>query len=69
MMVQRMLGSKIGTGGSSGHEYLRRTTEANRVFIDLFNLSTFMLPRSALPVLPAELNQALGFFFSGTPSP
>ncbi len=27
MMVQRMLGTKIGTGGSSGHDYLKRTTE------------------------------------------
>ena len=28
LMVQRMLGTKIGTGGSSGHEYLNRTTKA-----------------------------------------
>ena len=25
MMVQRMIGSKIGTGGSSGYHYLRST--------------------------------------------
>jgi tryptophan 2,3-dioxygenase len=30
IMVQRILGTKIGTGGSSGHEYLRSTTERNR---------------------------------------
>ncbi len=65
LMVQRMLGTKIGTGGSSGHDYLSRTTAQNRVFLDLFNLSTFLLPRSELPVLPPELRQALGFFFSG----
>lgn len=65
IMVQRMLGTKIGTGGSSGHEYLTNTTRQNRVFLDLFNLSTFLIPRSDLPVLPPELRKALGFFFSG----
>ncbi len=64
LMVQRMLGRKIGTGGSSGADYLNQTTERNRVFLDLFALSTFLLPRSSLPELPSELKQALGFHFS-----
>ncbi len=63
IMVQRMLGSKIGTGGSSGSDYLRQTTENNRFFKDLFNLSTFLLPRSALPELPEALKKALNFYF------
>jgi len=25
--TQRMLGTKIGTGGSSGHDYLKKTTD------------------------------------------
>jgi tryptophan 2,3-dioxygenase len=65
LMVQRMLGTKIGTGGSSGHDYLTRTTLQNRVFLDLFNVSTFLIPRSALPQLPLELTRELGFRFSG----
>ncbi len=65
VMVQRMLGTKIGTGGSSGHDYLSATTRQNRVFIDLYNLSTFLIPKADRPALPAELRQALGFFFSG----
>ncbi|MFT4926546.1 MAG: tryptophan 2,3-dioxygenase [Phenylobacterium sp.] len=64
MMVQRMLGSKIGTGGSSGHEYLKRTTEKNRVFLDFFHMATFMLPKQNLPALPADLKKAMGFHFS-----
>jgi len=64
MMVQRMLGSKIGTGGSSGHDYLRRTTESNRVYQDFFNLATFLLPKDALPTLPSSVQQALGYYFS-----
>ena len=65
MMVQRMLGTKIGTGGSSGHDYLSATTRQNRVFLDLFNLSSFLIPREDLPVLPDELRRSLGFFFHG----
>lgn len=64
MMVHRMLGTKIGTGGSSGHEYLKRAAENNRVFLDLYNLSTFIIPRSLLPVLPDEVKKELDFRFS-----
>jgi len=63
LMVHRMLGSKIGTGGSSGHEYLRSTTNNNRFFMDLFNLSTFLLPRSALPELPSSVKDAMSYFY------
>ena len=65
MMVQRMIGSKIGTGGSSGHEYLMRTAQNNRVFLDLSNLSTFLIRRSDLPALPEEMQKGLGFYFGG----
>lgn len=61
IMAHRMLGTKIGTGGSSGHEYLKRSSDNNRVFTDLFNLATFLLPKSHLPVLPKELRKELGF--------
>lgn len=63
LMAHRMLGTKIGTGGSSGHQYLKQTTENNRVFNDLYNLSTFLIPRSQRPILPPELKQQLGYFF------
>ncbi len=63
LMVHRMIGTKIGTGGSSGHQYLRATTERHKVFVDLFNLSTFLIPRSALPALPRELERNLGFYY------
>jgi len=63
LMVHRMLGSKIGTGGSSGHEYLQQTTQNNKFFSDLFNLSTFLIPRSALPILPDSLKRALDYHY------
>jgi len=56
-----MLGSKIGTGGSSGHDYLKATVSGKRIFADLFNLSTFLIPRSLLPALPDSLLRDLGF--------
>lgn len=57
LMVQRMIGLKTGTGGSSGHDYLARTAERHRVFGDLFTLSTYLIPRSALPPLPEEITR------------
>ena len=65
IMVLRMLGRKIGTGGSSGHDYLMKNAAQNRVFIDLFALPTFLIPRSSLPELPQNLKESLGYFFSG----
>lgn len=61
LLAQRMLGTKIGTGGSSGHAYLKRAADNNRVFVDLFNLSTFLIPRSRLPVIPQEIKKQLNF--------
>ena len=61
IMVHRMIGTKIGTGGSSGQQYLHKAAGEHRVFGDLFNLSTFLIPRSALPKLPAKVAAALGF--------
>ncbi len=68
MMVHRMLGAKIGTGGSSGHDYLAANVSNNRVWTDLFNISTFLIPRSQLPALPPQLARDLGFHFSGRQS-
>lgn len=63
-MVRRMLGQKIGTGGSSGFDYLAATASKHTIFGDFHNLSTLLIPRSELPSLPADLRQALGFYFS-----
>uniref|UniRef100_A0A671PP28 tryptophan 2,3-dioxygenase n=1 Tax=Sinocyclocheilus anshuiensis TaxID=1608454 RepID=A0A671PP28_9TELE len=57
-MVHRMIGSKDGTGGSSGYQYqyLRSTvSDRYKVFVDLFNLATFLVPREWVPKLdPSE---------------
>jgi tryptophan 2,3-dioxygenase len=64
LMAHRMLGSKIGTGGSSGHRYLKAATDQHRIYGDLFNLATFLIPRSALPEHPEDVRRNLGFFYS-----
>jgi len=61
MLVQRMLGSsQLGTGGSSGYQYLRSTlSERYKVFIDLFNMSTFLIPRNMIPPLTPSMRSEL----------
>ena len=62
-MAMRMIGTRIGTGGTSGHEYLDRAAERHKVFADLSALSSFFIPRSALPVLPPDVRSRMGFKF------
>lgn len=64
-MVMRMIGKKVGTGGSSGHEYLNKTANQHKIFSDLHNISTLMMPRSYVPKLPDTLKTKLGFAFKG----
>ncbi|XP_066287545.1 tryptophan 2,3-dioxygenase-like isoform X2 [Branchiostoma lanceolatum] len=62
-MVQRMLGSKVGTGGSSGYHYLRSTvSDRYKIFLDLFNLSTFLIPRDRIPPLTQSMHRKLSVF-------
>lgn len=63
-MVQRLLGNKVGTGASSGHDYLKKIAESNRVFQDLFNMASYLLPEQDKPKLPQELLKALSFRYS-----
>lgn len=61
LLAQRMIGTKIGTGGSSGHQYLKKAADNNRAFMDLFNLSTYLIPNSILPALPQNVKSQLNF--------
>lgn len=64
LMAHRMLGRKIGTGGSSGAQYLRQATDKHRIFSDFFNLATFLIPRSSRPEIPESVREKLGFYYS-----
>ncbi|HYZ99673.1 MAG TPA: tryptophan 2,3-dioxygenase family protein [Acidimicrobiales bacterium] len=71
LMVRRMIGGRMGTGGTSGYDYLYESAERVRVFNDLFTLSTYLVPRAQIPPLPADVERAMGFYLSskadGTP--
>ncbi|NXC94423.1 T23O dioxygenase, partial [Certhia familiaris] len=59
-LVHRMIGSKAGTGGSSGYQYLRSTvSDRYKVFVDLFNLSTFLVPRHWIPKMNPSIHKFL----------
>lgn len=64
LMAKRMLGSKVGTGGSSGFQYLKDAADHHKVFPDLFQLTTFFVPRSKIPELPEAVERELGFYYS-----
>ncbi|XP_017766471.1 PREDICTED: tryptophan 2,3-dioxygenase isoform X2 [Eufriesea mexicana] len=61
LMVQRMIGTQqLGTGGSSGYQYLKSTlSDRYKVFLDLFNLSTFLIPRHMIPPLTKQMKTKL----------
>ncbi len=61
LMVSRMIGSRTGTGGSSGFDYLMQTVLEHRVFADLAALSSYILPSSRVPPLPDEIARQLHF--------
>jgi len=61
MMAHRMIGAKIGSGGTAGIQYLQRAAANNKAFVDLVNLSTFMLPRNSLPEIPGAIWQQMQF--------
>ena len=63
LLAQRMIGTKIGSGGSSGSKYLTKTLEKHSIFDDYANLSTYLIPKSALPELPKTLKNKLGYYF------
>jgi len=49
-MVERVIGRRMGTGGSAGVDYLEETLKY-RIFTDLWTVRTILLPRTALPAL------------------
>jgi tryptophan 2,3-dioxygenase len=63
-MVRRMIGSRVGTGGSSGEQYLQGAVNRNYIFRELAGIITFLIERRHLPKLPPRLRQALRFSFS-----
>ena len=62
-MVQKMIGSRIGTGGSTGAHYLKAAMDQHYIYKELSRLTSFLINRRQLPVLPAKLVEQLGYQF------
>lgn len=66
LMVQRMVGMGAGTGGSSGYGYLLETVAKHRIFTDLFALSSYLIPTTALPALPEHISRQMSYRYDVT---
>jgi tryptophan 2,3-dioxygenase len=60
-MVHRMIGMRIGTGGSTGKDYLKAAADKHYIFKEVAQLNSFLIERRKLPVLPAAIEKRLGF--------
>lgn len=60
-MVHRMIGARIGTGGSTGKDYLKAAADKHYIFKEIAQLSSFLVERRKLPALPPEIENKLGF--------
>lgn len=60
-MVQRMIGTRIGTGGSSGAGYLKAAMDKHYIFKEVAQLTSFLVDRRKLPQLPGDLEKQLGY--------
>jgi len=67
-MVRRMIGTRIGTGGSSGEQYLQGAVNKNYIFKELAGVITYLIERRNLPQLPQRLREALRFSSAEHPS-
>ena len=67
MMVSRLIGLRVGTGGinraGQNHEgYLEGALKRHRIFSELSDLATYLIERRNLPPIPVSVIKELGFF-------
>jgi tryptophan 2,3-dioxygenase len=59
-MVDRMIGTRTGTGGSTGREYLKGALDKHYTFQEITALTTSLMEGRRLPALSREMEQRLG---------
>jgi tryptophan 2,3-dioxygenase len=62
-MVRRMIGTRTGTGGSTGSGYLQGAMDKHYIFKEISQLNSFLIDKRKLPQLPEALVQKLGYHF------
>lgn len=60
-MVHRMIGTRTGTGGSTGKDYLGAALQRHHLFREIAALTSFLIERRRLPALSPEMERGLGF--------
>jgi tryptophan 2,3-dioxygenase len=60
-MVHRTIGTRVGTGGSSGRSYLQGTVEKHFIFREIAQWTSFLIERKKLPRLDRQMERRLGF--------
>jgi tryptophan 2,3-dioxygenase len=60
-MVHRMIGTRIGTGGSTGKDYLKAAADKHYIFKEFAQLNSFLIERRKLPALSNDMEKRLGF--------
>jgi len=60
-MVHRMIGTRIGTGGSTGKDYLKAAADKHYIFKEIAMLTSFLMERKRLPQLSRKMERRLGF--------
>ena len=60
-MVHRTIGTRIGTGGSTGRDYLKGALDKHYIFAELARMTSFLIERKKLPLLSHEMEKRLGF--------
>lgn len=64
LIIQRMIGMKMGTGGTSGRSFLEKTIGQSYIFSDLIDMPSYMLSRQYIPEIPEEIRRKMGNFFT-----
>lgn len=60
-MVHRMIGHRIGTGGSTGKNYLKGAADKHYIFKSIAGLTSFLIERQRLPQPGQQMAARLGF--------
>jgi tryptophan 2,3-dioxygenase len=61
IMVRRMIGMRVGTGNTTGAGYLEGALSKHYIYKELAGLSTYLIERRNLPMLPQQLIKHLSF--------
>lgn len=61
LMTRRMIGMRVGTGGTSGAGYLEGALRQHYIFKELTEGTTFLIERSKLPELPNAVKEKMSF--------